>query len=42
MDDHQKNLNIARMADRVVRLRSGKVSSIKRNMNPMKADEISW
>ena len=36
------NAEIAKMADRVVRLRSGKVSSIKRNMNPMKADEISW
>ena len=36
------NVEIAKMADRVVKLRSGRVSSIKRNLNPLTADEISW
>ena len=36
------NVEIAKMADRVVKLRSGRVSSIKRNLNPLSADEISW
>lgn len=36
------NVEIAKMADRVVKLRSGKVASIKRNLHPLSADEISW
>jgi ABC-type lipoprotein export system ATPase subunit len=36
------NVEIAKMADRVVRLRSGKISSIKTNISPLSADEISW
>ena len=36
------NVEIAKMAHRVVKLRSGKISSIKTNLNPLPADEISW
>ncbi len=36
------NPEIARMADRVIKLRSGKVSSIKRNLNPLAARELVW
>lgn len=36
------NVEIAKMADRVVKLRSGRISSIKRNIHPLSADEISW
>ena len=36
------NPEIAKMADRVVRIRSGKVASIKRNMHPLHAKELVW
>ena len=36
------NVEIAKMAHRVVKLRGGKISSIKTNLNPLSADEISW
>ena len=36
------NPEIAKMADRVVRLRDGKVSSIKINLHPLSAKELSW
>lgn len=36
------NVEIAKMANRVVKLRGGYVSSIKTNMHPLTADEISW
>ena len=36
------NPEIAKMADRVIRLRDGKVSSIKVNLHPLRAEELSW
>ena len=36
------NAEIAKMADRVVKLRSGKVASIKKNVHPLHADELVW
>ena len=36
------NVEIAKLAHRVVKLRNGKISSIKTNINPLSADEISW
>ena len=36
------NVEIAKMANRVVKLRGGKISSIKTNINPLSAKEISW
>ena len=36
------NAEIAKMADRVVKLRSGKVSSIKYNAHPLHAEELVW
>ena len=36
------NAEIAKMANRVIKLRSGKVASIKRNLNPLPAAEIIW
>ena len=36
------NPEIAKMADRVVKMRGGKVSSIKRNMHPLHAEELVW
>lgn len=36
------NTEIAKMADRVVKLKNGQVSSIKVNMHPLSAKEISW
>ena len=36
------NAEIARMADRVVKLRNGKVASIKKNMHPLHAEELVW
>ena len=36
------NVEIAKMANRVVNLRAGKIASIKWNLNPVSADEISW
>ena len=36
------NPEIARMADRVVKLRNGRVSSIKKNLHPVPARELVW
>lgn len=36
------NAEIAKMAHRVVRLRAGKVASIKKNLHPLPAAEILW
>ena len=36
------NVEIAKMAHRVVKLRNGQISSIKTNLSPLSADEISW
>ncbi len=36
------NVEIAKMANRVIKLKGGRVASIKTNMNPLTADEISW
>ena len=36
------NPEIAKMADRVIKLRDGKVSSIKVNLHPLSAVELSW
>ena len=36
------NPEIAKMADRVVRLNNGKVSSIRRNSHPLPAKELVW
>ncbi len=36
------NPEIAKMADRVIRLSNGKVASIRRNMKPLPAKELSW
>ena len=36
------NAEIARMADRVIRLRDGRISSIQENAHPRSADELVW
>ena len=36
------NPEIAKMADRIVRLRNGRISSIQLNLNPLPAKELSW
>lgn len=36
------NVEIAKMAHRVVKLRNGQISGIKTNLSPLSADEISW
>lgn len=36
------NPEIAKMADRVVKVRSGKIASIKRNLHPLHAEELVW
>ena len=36
------NPEIARMADRVIKLRDGRVSSIKVNLHPLHASELVW
>ena len=36
------NPEIGKMADRVIKLRSGKVASIKHNSHPLHAEELSW
>ena len=36
------NAEIAKMANRVIKLKGGRIASIKTNMNPLCADEISW
>ena len=36
------NVEIAKMANRVIKLRAGKIASIKWNLNPLSAEEIIW
>ena len=36
------NAEIAKMADRVVRVRDGRIGSIKRNAHPLHASELTW
>ena len=36
------NAEIAKMADRVVKLRNGRIGSIKRNLHPLHATELVW
>ena len=36
------NQNIAKMADVVIRVRSGKIQSCEEQPNPMKAEEVDW
>jgi ABC-type lipoprotein export system ATPase subunit len=36
------NPEIAKMADRVIKLRDGRVASIKVNLHPLSAAELSW
>jgi ABC-type lipoprotein export system ATPase subunit len=36
------NAEIAKMADRVIKLRGGKIASIKRNLHPLHAEELVW
>ena len=36
------NGEIAKMADRVVKVRSGRIASIKKNLHPLHAEELVW
>ena len=36
------NAEIAKMADRVIKVRNGKIAGIKRNMHPVHATELVW
>ena len=36
------NAEIAKMADRVIKLRNGTISSIKKNLHPLHAEELVW
>jgi len=36
------NAEIAKMADRVVKLRNGRIASIKKNAHPLHAEELVW
>lgn len=36
------NAEIAKMADRVIKVRSGQISSVRVNVHPLKAAEIVW
>ncbi|MBR2524025.1 MAG: ATP-binding cassette domain-containing protein [Clostridiales bacterium] len=36
------NVEIAKMADRVVKVRNGKIASIKKNLHPLHAEELIW
>ena len=36
------NVEIAKMADRVVKVRNGRIASIKKNMHPLHAEELVW
>ena len=36
------NPEIARMADRVVKVRNGRIASIKKNLHPVHAEELVW
>ena len=36
------NVEIAKMADRVIKVRNGKIASIKKNLHPLHAEELVW
>ena len=36
------NAEIAKMADRVVKLRNGRIASIRKNLHPLHAEELVW
>ena len=36
------NQNIAKMADVVIRVKSGKIRSLEEQLSPMSADEVEW
>ncbi len=36
------NVEIAKMADRVVKVRNGKIANIKKNLHPLHAEELIW
>lgn len=36
------NVEIAKMADRVIRLKDGKISSVRVNRHPLHAEDLSW
>ena len=36
------NPEIAKMANRVVKLRNGHISSVRVNLNPLKATDLVW
>jgi len=36
------NSNIAEIADKIIRVRSGKIQSIEKNENPKNVDEVEW
>ena len=36
------NAEIAKMADRVIKVRGGKISSIKKNLRPLHAEQLVW
>ncbi len=36
------NVEIAKMADRVVKVRNGRIGSIKKNIHPLHAEELVW
>ena len=36
------NVEIAKMADRVVKVRGGRIASIKKNLHPVHAEELVW
>ena len=36
------NPEIAKMANRVIKLRGGKISSIRVNLHPLRAEELVW
>ena len=36
------NAEIAKMADRVIKVRNGKIASIKKNLHPLHATELVW
>ncbi len=36
------NVEIAKMADRVIKLKNGNIASIRTNFHPLKAEELSW
>ena len=36
------NIEIAKMADRVIRLKDGLISSVRLNLHPLHAEDLSW